>query len=594
MGNKPSSELNSPIILLQQAEKSKEPKAQPQFDALEKGIQLLFPVQHTKSNQKDAQVNENDEMFTHWFTQLLGQRGLQNSEDVKKFFATEEGRRLKKQLEEMLNAIAAREQAARDREYYEQLTRHCLLAFLHFYFLQHKRELAKKTNESIQQQIDKILAKGRELINTKSGQPQASDFAVAFTQPFEAYQISAEIIKNDLVEQLAHAEAIEGKLAKLENQEQIITERYQALEYHSNVLLSHLRVIEQAEFAEQTNLVKAKKAELILTIEAKQKEINAMLDSNKPEAEANAYRKLHELNGLNLEYAGLEDMEAVLDGKKVLYNADGKPVDSINQAEFILPKDQAIIKHNSTYYLLKPEITSKLVNNKVLAQDSHGQLYLINPSATLNALSHDEKDLAKRMFERAKPSISSLKKLVVDNHGLEVTNCTNQKSALAIQSQQAREVIAELSNQLNQVQAAQANLVDLIKNPKLGGPNPLRMPIPKPIQNFSKLTHSLSASQKFKIFCLANKQNVTQEVILILKKGFFENKMNMRLAEMQRLNADINKLEPGKPIPPSTLALLLRNCNLFSTSPLNLENIREPKPAGPFSINPFKTKPFPF
>ncbi|KTC76911.1 hypothetical protein [Legionella brunensis] len=82
--------------------------------------------------------------------------------------------------------------------------------------------------------------------------------------------------------------------------------------------------------------------------EKKAKKISDMIDKgNVTEAKA----ELEKLKAKNLQIGTLKDMLAVVNDKKVMYNKDGKQVNSFKEAAYIVPKDKQLVKEGEEFYL---------------------------------------------------------------------------------------------------------------------------------------------------------------------------------------------------------------------------------------------------
>lgn len=103
-----------------------------------------------------------------------------------------------------------------------------------------------------------------------------------------------------------------------------------------------------------------------------------------------------------MELVQLEEMLSVIEGNKTMYKKDGTKADTFAEADFLVKKDQQLVKYGDDLYLLDK-------------MDKNG-----NP-IELNEVNEDNWASAKQAFENAKSGMCSLHDLIDNNESIDMT-----------------------------------------------------------------------------------------------------------------------------------------------------------------------------
>ncbi len=222
------------------------------------------------------------------------------------------------------------------------------------------------------------------------------------------------------------------KLATLEKHSLTIEARYKAFDLSLLELDSFIKSGLTTEKPALKNLMLTLNQQL----ELEAQKLNRLVEQNQDDEASNL---LHTHNARHLLLAGLNDLLAVQEQRKNIFNHLGKPVTSFEEASFILEINKKIIYDNGHYYLVK----------------SHQDL---------DSLTLEDRASAQKDYEHARSEILSLKNLVVYNKELEISN--NQAQILEL-----KKSLTILHDHLREFQAVKVE----------------HKPEPRPVPNFKTL-----------------------------------------------------------------------------------------------------------
>lgn len=94
---------------------------------------------------------------------------------------------------------------------------------------------------------------------------------------------------------------------------------------------------------------------LSLEMEKQLETINNLIMSTDPKENEEATKLLHKHNGLNLKLANLQDMLAVHRKEKSFFNEKGEEVTSLNDAHYVIGKDQQLFNLGGKFYPIHKE-----------------------------------------------------------------------------------------------------------------------------------------------------------------------------------------------------------------------------------------------
>lgn len=492
--------------------------------------------------------------------QLLSQYGIKSAQDLISFIKSPAGKTVEKLKQEIMIDLLASIDNIRQQAIDSQTRRHRILAFLFLSMLYKKRAHAKKLNDFIRAQINEMLKENKK-------QAESTPVRSAEAQTYAAYGSSLEIISEILINKLTESNNLVSQLHTLEQQAELIRARYAAYASHiANLDQLYEQISLFSSELKKIDLLETRLASVNALIEAKQQEIDDFIIANEDELAANC---LHELNGLNSEAIGIQDLIDVVKQDKLLYNAEGELADSFKDADYILSKTQKIVKENNNYYLL-------------------------DATQDLNEMSPTEKAEAAQRFDLAKPNISGLKTLVHQNEELEL-DFHSKKLDKAMQfSDDLQKEITTLTSQSEliraeqTVQAAQASTAALLQSPMATTD---QIPTPRPISTGKAQNKPLSTTLDYRQTLDLIAKNPTEKGIQQLLQLFVQPD-GKTSKEMQSLIS--RHIQPGIPIPPTTMNVLLATMARFSLNaykenvtsrPAPLKENLHPRPT-PFSIKP--------
>lgn len=589
----------------------------------------------TAKNNYVAQLPNKEVMPSYLATQFLGRYGLKSAQDVITFLKSPAGTSVRSMISEQLAEIAALKEIQQQRELDEQTRRHRLLAFLLLGLLYHRAQ-AERLHDMYEKDADKSLQRAKTVAEHANAVSQEQE---SLSQAYASYEQSVKAIQSQLENKLHESQEIENKLAALEQKEQEILIRYEAFDNHLDQIDEHLdkalsenlgheevktalesrisqlqqqlsakdnemnslkarnkHSIAQQVLSEKQDLhtqlrdlqdrlsshqkqksslklnkidriavIENKIEQLTETLEKQLDEIDGLLETGKKENEEKAMQLLQEHNGLHAEIQGLKDMVAVLQGKKGLYtiSKDGNSLEeahSFKDAEFILPKEPTkqprIVKHEGKYYLLDPNQT-------------------FNPD--------DKEGLAKAQqnYERARPNISTLKKLVVDNKGTEIKLHHEKKKELSTRGENLQKEIQLLKNQLVNIQAAKASVETRMNNTPIPGIELTPIPTPSPTNTTN--TPPKYSSQTYKMIVDELKAMALKPPTDASIQQFKKDLKAFDKETYKAMEKEIGqKIKAGMPILEQTMKSLLANIERFA--------VPADKPNVVSTPNPFSTQ----
>ncbi|WP_028389581.1 hypothetical protein [Legionella fairfieldensis] len=508
--------------------------------------------QNTKAS---SSIKEKNVTPYHTTTQILGQHGLKNEGDVIAFLKSPSGATTKKLIHDLLEQLTALKLEQNQQAYDKETRRHRFLASLLLAALYRKKEHVKKLNEAARQQVDDMLKRGK-LAASQEINPASEFYQIKINNLSTictSYDLSMQLIQTDLAEKIKESEALKNELNALEKESEQIDKRYKAFSTHLQKLAGHYMLLEnQFSDSEKINQIEENIMTLTRLIDPQLDEIDTLIMNNRDEEAAEL---MLEINGYNLQIAGLNDMLAVIKANKLAYNADGQQVNSFKDADFILSKEQKIVKENGHYYLLRP------------GQD-------------FSAMDAEEKIKAQQHFEQRKPEISSIKQLLAHNQSLEMNACNEKKEDLYKRSEIMQKELVDLSNQLNQLQAAQASAESALQ--QVSNTN---IPTPKPVVKAQTTTEKTKRFYpSYEVILELMRTHPTQQAIDRLK-----NSLPNKAAQ----DAITNSIKPNTPIPQTTMNTLLANLERLAVSANKPAVTSIPNPLSR-TLNQPSTAPTPF
>lgn len=522
----------------------------------------------------------------------LGRFGLKTPEDVKKFLHSPAGEAVIGEMGAKLSLDKAiqEEQQLEQREH--RLLMSKIKAILFLWYLESKAHASSKVKEAIMKQNEKAIE------NSKIHTPEKP--ATAIKQSIASVDSTMDNFFEALKIIQAKETKLDQKMAKLENDGAHIAAKYDI--YEANLDLFDQQLDNEPELSKSE--IEKKLQDLAEKMDEHSFEVDRLLSEDK-EDEARAL--LHALTGLNLQAASLHDMLAVHNQEKHLADEKGNPVKSIKDAQFVLNKDQKLVK------------------------DDNGELHLIkatdeNVNEVWDAIKRDPvaKAASHADFENMKqnPQAMSVKKVVQHNKVME--NSMHSQQVAEVQKLQSDNQSAKIlvGNEISQLTADRGNLLKQANQPLAEmeemspSPSPKPTPTPKMSASAGPKSGQANSTDVFKARLQELKQatHVSREDLINLAN---QAPGKNRIAANAYLQMELVNMPRFGNIPFQTMQSMLKNLERFGvdstkeavtniTNPLDLKQLNEksntnkaapakqdtPEERPAFSPTPFSTNPF--
>ncbi len=443
--------------------------------------------------------------------QLLSRSGLKTAQQVIQFLKSPKGLLTIALINDELAEIAALEDDIQHQILKEQLEKKCFFA-LFLLGLMHKRKAhahhvldenaAQQREHKLHEDKQKAIAEEEAVAALQTLEPDQNDR--------DTYKAESTEIEKALLLKLLEAKILGEQLQDLQAQYRETIKKYAA--YQDLIGAIHGQFNENTA----TETIQSKIEELTKEINQHQETLKSEDQTDMPHLIA-----LREtIFGLNLQVTTLQDLKAVKNQAKVLYNKDYERVSSFADAEFILPTTLKFVKKDN-------------------------KNYLIPSNQSLEDMSIADQTAAEEKFKQLKPEHKmSAKNLVQHYLGKEIERHHAKKEALFLASEVMQETLLLLQNQLLAIQATLTNDELLVKQPK---PTPAMKMHPIP----STTPNSKWMSDNYKQILILMRENPTARSIAWLKSNLANVKPGDTLYEQ------LKALRPGAPIPPETMKNLL-------------------------------------
>ena len=507
------------------------------------------------SLRPESTLAEADTNLPKLANQILNYFGFQTSQDVIEYLKSPAGKittaLIQKELaeEEAMDRRVMQNVLLERRQYLRRLS-FLLLGLLH------KREVhAHMLNEETQRANDKRRQTEEQLAKQRRATiPSPTDHAYLY-RTLAAYTEATDALEVTLGKKFIECSLIEKALAHIELMIKFVTKKYAQYNDHLDAAYND---IDQWTLHVPIATVEQKIQVLTTELHLDTAEISKLLDAGD---EAAAREKMELSNARNLYISTLLDMLSVIDGRKFMYTEFGERTLNFREAHFIIAQQKKILHKNGRYYLLES------------SQDSE-------------SLSEEDKATGERAYLRLRPEIMGVRQLIQHNQGLEQKEHNEKKTVLLARSEMMQQEILLLTNQLTQIQAARVSIeVTLAATPALA-----MRPVPR--QTSSPRVISNCLSQSYQHMLLLMNSNPSERAIDWLKS----NVANTR--GTKKLQAQINTLTPGEPIPQPLMKQLLARKELGRmwlnpNKPDIAQRDLAPYAASPIRT-PFSTIPKPF
>lgn len=374
-----------------------------------------------------------------------------------------------------------------------------------------KARHAQELNAAYQEAIDKTEQERRKkLAKTHETKRTISSYEYDVSTDYDALidlLASYKHTRANLEKQLAKEKVLTLSLHKeLKNMDVIL----ETLEQKHAVNIAYLDDLDRhLESIDSKNIVALEELmqELLQKKENKNSQIVSLIERN-PFAVVEPH--LQEQDALNLQIETLKDALDVAEGKKAYLNEHGEEVDSPTKAQFVLKREDKIVKQDNAYFLIK----------------AHESLENLGP---------DVKAQAEEQFLQMKPTLVPKKRAIHEKHHHEKGKCLHKKALLHKEIMLSEKRQKETQERLGQLNNAEKSIEAQI----------LRITAPQ--------------QYKDKVQFLKNSgQTVQREDLLNLVKPLPNAK-----EATDYLHNEFEKMARGAPIPAPTLKRILETLDTF-------------------------------
>lgn len=360
---------------------------------------------------------------------VIGLYGLKSPQEVVAFLNSPTGKSIKALILHKLNEIEVSKKLQQQLIMEEHLRKHNSLMFLLLGLMvkEAKAEQIRHTEMS-----DPLL---ETQLNENNAAKELPPTVRELDERYKAYNISTQQIELELDLLFEMAKGLENEIVQAAKYEQDLSMRYKIVNEAVNKIENDINDIQNlADPDAQIVALKEKNEQLNNKSEKRLNKINKLITEGKKEE---AQVKLLKQNALNLQLIGIRDMVSVLKGEKIFCDVDGKPVSHFKDAVFILSKEQRIVK------------------------DPDGKYYLLKPGEDFGSMTVEEKEAAKKNYDREYNNIMGVKFQVLRNQSIEVAEHEKNCQNIVNKSVNMQSNIMLLNNQLNQIHAEQAKITTL-------------------------------------------------------------------------------------------------------------------------------------
>lgn len=354
-----------------------------------------------------AKTHTTEHQFSQAANKTFNRFGIKSTEDIINYLNSPAGQNAKAILEDYLDAIDALKQKNINFELKENARKHFMFILYLLLGLIHKKEaLAKRLEEYYQEQAEESLKQEQKISETKSS--NIVENKILLTD----YTAIEEALNERLEGILKEADSLEKELTKLNEEQQNIESRFST--YYEELNKEDLQLLHPDALT--------KKMETVNVQLSSYANILSTLLNHGNETEIRQHMDL--TNALHLKLAHLNALRLVQQEEKHLFNKNGEQVDSIDQADFIIPKDK----------------TLKL---------EKGKFYLYSRSKEFIKLSAEQKDDAHNDYQLSLQQIMSIKMQLQLKHAKELSMHNEKKNNLIARSEIMQQQIHLLATQLS-------------------------------------------------------------------------------------------------------------------------------------------------
>ena len=385
------------------------------------------PVQSTLSEEwLDKALADNADVFKFTTpspndpisTINLSMFGLHNANDVKAFLLSPAGDTVKHEISTHVAMEQSLLESIKFDLMQEELRRQQLKALLSKWLHDKSKDSAHKIRGLIEEQNEHVLKQIKN--NAEERQKSATAEAKRSADPLVAsYERAIKSCRDEQNALIKEEKSLSDLLRNLRQEKADMEAKHAA---YTKSLRAFEREIEKHEKSSDKELEKSiEKLEQQL-----QKQTDKIAKALEKGDEKTAHKLLKEQNALSLQAAILDDIKAVREGKKMFYNAEGKPVGSLKEATYVVSnKDQLIIEGDKKYLL---------------------------PAGT--KLTDDNREQAEERFKRSEPELLIVKESVASSKQQEEQSKDGQINEASQKHDKIRSQQLMLENQITRLQKA--------------------------------------------------------------------------------------------------------------------------------------------
>lgn len=388
-----------------------------------------------------AMTHTTEHQFSQTANKIFNRFGIKSTADIIHYLNSPAGQNAKAILEDYLDAVDALKQKNINFELKEHARKHFMFILYLLLGLIHKKEaLAKRLEEYYQEQAEESLKQELKQ-EQKTSETKGSDI-LENKLLLKDYTAIEEALNERLEGILKEAESLEKELTTLNEEQHNIDSRFST--YYEELDKEELHLL-------HPNALTKKMEDVNVQLSSYARILSTLLNQGN-ETEIRQHMDL--TNALNLKLTLLNDLRLVQQEEKQLLNKNGEQVDSITQADFMIPKDKS----------LKLE---------------KGQYYLYPRSKDFEKLSTEERDDARNDYQLSLQQIMSIKMQLQLKQSKELSIHNEKKNNLVARSEVMQQQIHLLATQLSENQSNRA----IFENKMKQQPNLIRTPTLAPQNN---------------------------------------------------------------------------------------------------------------
>lgn len=488
----------------------------------------------------------------------LSRFGLKNANDVMQFLKSPAGESIVAEI----GAEIALKDAIQQQQQFEQQQQQALMsrvqALMFLWYLDEKSDAEAQIRDIIISDNQKAIERGA----SKTGEQ---------LNPHDQHSVYSTINTYDQAIKVAyqkHEQLSNEELALADEEDQVIAQGEELNEkyaHYQHTLETFALSMQDGEEHDE-HIIARQLQTVTQELDKQVDKINQII-----EIDDEATQLLEHQHALHMVAGTLHDMLAVNKGDKYYANAEGEPVKSFKEADFVLNKVQKIVK------------------------DNNGKHYLLNKNQDWNTVKDNPELLkqAEKSYDHSKQDMMSVRKVIDHNKNLEFVMHNERMQYVQNKVSANRTQQLDLENQIGVLQSARANLLtqapanatNLTKMPDAVG----NMPTPTPTVSAASSpaprprTNPTTTFFRERLQALKDTDNISRHDLRALaNQAPAENRQAARLY----IQNELANIPRRAPIPYQTMQTMLKNLERFGVDTTKPGLASDAQPTAP---SPFKT-----